>query len=66
MSKRKVEIGRASDDEALRLTIAYYCIMEPEKRAEVQTLAETFAAQSRRVDGVTHYLEIKSNGRKKN
>ena len=49
MSNSKVQpLGRASDDEALRLTVAFYCIMEPEGRAEVLALAETLATRSAR------------------
>jgi len=51
-------MGRASDQEALRLTIAFYCIMEPEHRAEVLALAEKFARDSQRVKGVTHFLDL--------
>ena len=53
--------GRASDDEALRLTIAFYCIMEPERREEVLALAEKFASGSKHVDGVTHFLDLNPN-----
>ena len=49
-------LGRPSDEEALRLAVAFYCIMEPEKRAEILQLAETFAKQSQVVDGCTHFL----------
>ena len=34
-------------DEALRLTLAYYCILEPEKRAILHGLAEKYADPSR-------------------
>jgi quinol monooxygenase YgiN len=51
-------VGRASDEEALRLVIAFYCIMEPDKRAEVLALAERLAKESRVVDGVTHFLML--------
>lgn len=36
-----------SDEEALRLTLAFYCIMEPEKQAIVLALAERYAERSR-------------------
>jgi hypothetical protein len=49
-------LGRPSDEEALRLAVAFYCIMEPEKRAEVMQLAEMLAKQSQVVDGCTHFL----------
>jgi hypothetical protein len=35
-----------SDEEALRLTLAFYCIMEPEKPAIVLALAERYAGQT--------------------
>jgi hypothetical protein len=50
--------GRASDEEALRLVIAFYCIMEPEKRAEVLTLVERLARESQVVEGTTHFLML--------
>ena len=54
-------IGRASDEEALRLVIAFYCIMEPERRAEILALAERFAKESQVVEGVTHFLLVEKN-----
>jgi hypothetical protein len=48
-------LGRPSDEEALRIVIAFCCIMEPEKRAELVELAEIFARQSKVVDGYTHF-----------
>jgi hypothetical protein len=51
-------LGRATDDEALRLTMAFYCIMEPERRAQVMEMAERFAAQSEHVEGLTHFLDL--------
>jgi hypothetical protein len=39
-----------SDEEALRLTLAFYCIMEPEKRAIVLALAERYAKGSEPAD----------------
>jgi hypothetical protein len=35
--------GRASDEEALKMVLAYLKINEPERRKEVLTLAETYA-----------------------
>ncbi|HVG01640.1 MAG TPA: hypothetical protein VM842_02065 [Nitrospira sp.] len=35
-----------SPDEVLRLVLAFYCIMEPEKRAELLSLAESYASAS--------------------
>jgi hypothetical protein len=42
---RKTFDHTTSDEEALRLTLAFYCIMEPEKRAIVLALAERYAGQ---------------------
>lgn len=39
----KADICEPSADEALRLALAFYCIMEPEKRAIVLALAERYA-----------------------
>jgi quinol monooxygenase YgiN len=38
------------------MVVAFYCIMEPEKRAELIQLAEAFAAKSQVVEGCTHFL----------
>jgi hypothetical protein len=51
-------LARASDEEALRLALAFYCIMEPECRQEVLALAERLATKSQRVDGVAHFLDL--------
>jgi hypothetical protein len=37
-------------DEALRLTLAYYCILEPDKRAIVMAMVEKYADQSRTME----------------
>jgi hypothetical protein len=37
-------------DEALRLTLAYYCILEPEKRAIVMAMVEKYADRSRTME----------------
>jgi hypothetical protein len=49
-------LGRPSDEEALRLVVAFYCIMEPDKRAELLRLAVRYAEASPVVEGYTHYL----------
>lgn len=49
-------LGRPDDEEALRLTLAFYCIMEPDKRAIILSLAEQFARTSPTVDGCVHFL----------
>lgn len=55
--------SRPSDDEALRVVVAFFCIMEPEKRAEVLALAERYAKESRVVDGVTHFLMLEESAK---
>jgi quinol monooxygenase YgiN len=52
--------GRASDQEALRMTVAFYCIMEPERRAELVALAEQYAKASAVVEGCTHFLLLQN------
>lgn len=37
------EFGRASDEEGLRLMVAYFCIQDPALRCEIMKLAETYA-----------------------
>jgi hypothetical protein len=65
MSKPEVEVlGRATDEEALRLTVAFYCIMEPSGRAQVLALAEELARRSPRVEGVTHFCDLTDTSRK--
>jgi len=39
-------IGRASDEEALKMVVAYLSINEPERRREVLELAEKFAKET--------------------
>jgi hypothetical protein len=54
--------GRASDKEALRMSVAFYCIMEPEKRAQLIVLAEEYAEASAVVEGCTHFLLLPDRG----
>lgn len=56
--------GRPSEEEALRMVIAFYSIMEPEKRVELIKLAETFARESQVVDGCTHFLLLDRDNEK--
>lgn len=49
-------LARPSDEDALKLVVAFYCIMEPEKRDEILNLAERYAKESQTVQGLTHYL----------
>lgn len=56
-------LGRPSEAEALRMVVAFYCIMEPEKRAEIIKLAETFAAESQVVEGCTHFLLLERHAK---
>jgi hypothetical protein len=55
-------LGRPSDEEALRVVVAFCCIMEPAKRAEILRLAELFATQSQAVDGYTHFSLLTRDG----
>jgi hypothetical protein len=65
MSKPKDEqLGRGSDADALRLAVAFYCIMESERCAEMLALAKTFAEQSKRVARITHFLDLPDATRK--
>jgi hypothetical protein len=57
-SEELAMLGRPSDDEALKLVVAFHCIMEPEKRAELLMLAEKYAKSSPVVEGCTHYLML--------
>ena len=52
-------LGRPSDAEALKLILAFYCIMEPERRAEVLSLTERYASNSQVVEGITHFLNLR-------
>jgi hypothetical protein len=52
-------LARSSHQEALKLVIAFMCIMEPEKRAEVMALAERFAEASQIVEGEEAFLHLK-------
>jgi hypothetical protein len=40
-------VGRASDEEALKMVLAYLSINEPERRRELLALAEKFAGETR-------------------
>ena len=51
-------LGRPTDEEALKLTVSFYCILEPDKRALVLALAQRLAKESRRVDGFTHFTDL--------
>lgn len=42
------------------MVLAFYCIMDAEKRSEVVTLAERYATQSAAVEGRTHFLLLDS------
>lgn len=48
-------MGRPTEEEALRIVVAFYSIMEPGKRDQLIKLAETFAMQSQIVEGCTHF-----------
>jgi hypothetical protein len=38
------------------MVVAFFCIMEPDKRAEIIKLAEKLASESQIVEGHTHFL----------
>ena len=57
--------GRPFDQEALRLVLAFYCIMEPERRAEVLALAEELARTSQIVEGYAHFREMQTKHKDK-
>ena len=44
------EIDTPTFNDALRLTLAFYCILEPEKRAIVMAMVEKYAERSRMMD----------------
>ena len=51
-------IDRPSDYDVLSFVIAFFCIMEPERRAELLALTERYATSSEAVDGIPHYSTI--------
>jgi len=51
-------LGRASDEDAQKLVVAFYCIMEPDKRSELLHLAERYAKESQVVEGYAHFLML--------
>ena len=55
-------LGRASDSEAMRMVLAFLCIMEPDKRAELIGLAEQHAREAAVVDGITHFYCSRHRG----
>jgi hypothetical protein len=52
-------MSRASDREALKLVIAFLCIMEPAKRAEILAIAERYAEASQIVDAKEALLKLR-------
>jgi hypothetical protein len=56
-------IGRASDEDALKMVVAFYSVVEPEKRAELLALAEKYAKSSPVVEGVTHFLLLQNRAK---
>jgi glutamate racemase len=55
-SSEQQTLGRPTEAEALRMVVAFYCIMEPELRARLINLAEDFAMRSPVVEGCTHFM----------
>jgi hypothetical protein len=51
-------LGPPTDDDAMRLALAFYCILEPELRASVLSLAVHLATTSQRMDGHTHFNDL--------
>jgi hypothetical protein len=52
-------LGRTSHQEALKLVVAFMCIMEPERRAEVLAIAERYAEASQIVDGEEAFHKLR-------
>jgi hypothetical protein len=48
----------ARDEEALKLVLAFYCILESDKRSEVLSLAKRYATESRAADRHTHFPTV--------
>jgi len=40
-----------SDDEALKLVMRFYCILEPDRQRELLALAQRYASAAQEVDG---------------
>jgi hypothetical protein len=58
-------VGRPPDEDAVRLSLAFYCILEPDKRRRVLALAERLAKESKRVDGIPHFSDLDSSAENK-
>ena len=52
-----IDLDLASDAEAIRLVLAFYCILEPERRAEVMALARRYADQAALHDQIERLSE---------
>ncbi|WP_338690781.1 hypothetical protein V5279_29970 [Bradyrhizobium sp. 26S5] len=48
-------LERPSEEEALKLAIAFFCILEPDRRAEVLALAEKYAREAPVVADRVHF-----------
>lgn len=59
-------LGPPSDEDATRLALAFYCILEPKLRASVLSLAVQLATTSQRVDGHTHFNDLDYTDRPEN
>jgi hypothetical protein len=53
---------QSRDNEALRLGLAFYCIMEPDKRQLIVDLAESYARDSPAIEGQPNF-KVLSNRR---
>jgi antitoxin component of MazEF toxin-antitoxin module len=54
-------LGQPSPEEALKLVVTFYCIMEPERRRELMDLAEKYAMASPEVEGIPHFRVMPRN-----
>src|ERR1700761_5632704 len=66
LMERPMAPGRPTSEEALRMVMAFYCIMEPDKRDQLVKLAESLAEKSQIVDGCTHFSLLERNPQSRN
>ena len=60
MAKLPSELAEmASDKDALRLILGFYCILEPERRAEVMALAERYSREAAADNGLASGRTVK-------
>jgi hypothetical protein len=56
-------MGQAVDEDALRLVIAFYCIMEPKKREQVAALAQRYANSTQLTTDQVTFESVKNTGK---